>query len=113
MKRVLVLLLAATVPVLLGLKIWQVQRTQALLAKAALTPKEIRAIGSHGQTIRHRPALGFTLQIGNAALLAALTMVKRWGLWSTKKNLECSDHLEIRQLVATAGGWKASQNWRK
>ena len=47
--------------------------TQALLAKAALTPKEIRAIGSHGQTIRHRPALGFTLQIGNAALLAALT----------------------------------------
>ncbi|TNH67799.1 anhydro-N-acetylmuramic acid kinase, partial [Aeromonas caviae] len=46
--------------------------TQALLAKAALTPKEIRAIGSHGQTIRHRPALGFTLQIGNAALLAAL-----------------------------------------
>ena len=47
--------------------------TQALLAKAALTPKEIRAIGSHGQTIRHRPQLGFTLQIGNAALLAALT----------------------------------------
>ncbi|MDN6866556.1 anhydro-N-acetylmuramic acid kinase [Aeromonas caviae] len=47
--------------------------TQALLAKAALTPQEIRAIGSHGQTIRHRPALGFTLQIGNAALLAALT----------------------------------------
>ncbi|QXB96643.1 MULTISPECIES: anhydro-N-acetylmuramic acid kinase [Aeromonas] len=47
--------------------------TQALLAKAALTPQEIRAIGSHGQTIRHRPQLGFTLQIGNAALLAALT----------------------------------------
>ncbi|WP_429083081.1 anhydro-N-acetylmuramic acid kinase [Aeromonas bivalvium] len=47
--------------------------TQALLAKAGLTPADIRAIGSHGQTIRHRPALGFTLQIGNAALLAALT----------------------------------------
>ena len=47
--------------------------THALLAKAGLTPKDIRALGSHGQTIRHRPQLGFTLQIGNAALLAALT----------------------------------------
>lgn len=47
--------------------------THALLAKAELEPKDIRAIGSHGQTIRHRPQLGFTLQIGNAALLAALT----------------------------------------
>lgn len=47
--------------------------TQALLAKAGLAPSDIRAIGSHGQTVRHRPALGFTLQIGNAALLAALT----------------------------------------
>ncbi|MCX7133004.1 anhydro-N-acetylmuramic acid kinase [Aeromonas sp.] len=47
--------------------------TQALLAKAGLAPAAIRAIGSHGQTIRHRPQLRFTLQIGNAALLAALT----------------------------------------
>lgn len=47
--------------------------THALLAKAGLTPAAIRAIGSHGQTIRHRPQLRFTLQIGNAALLAALT----------------------------------------
>ncbi|PTT52350.1 anhydro-N-acetylmuramic acid kinase [Aeromonas sp. HMWF014] len=47
--------------------------THTLLAKAGLTPEDIRAIGSHGQTIRHRPQLGFTLQIGNAALLAALT----------------------------------------
>ncbi|WP_421247132.1 anhydro-N-acetylmuramic acid kinase [Aeromonas jandaei] len=47
--------------------------THALLAKTGLTPADIRAIGSHGQTIRHRPQLGFTLQIGNPALLAALT----------------------------------------
>lgn len=45
--------------------------THALLAKAGLTPKDIRAIGSQGQTIHHRPQLGFTLQIGNAALLPA------------------------------------------
>ncbi len=33
MKRALVLLLAASVPILLGLKVWQVQRTQALVEK--------------------------------------------------------------------------------
>lgn len=35
--------------------------------------RDVRAIGSHGQTLRHRPADGYTLQIGNAALLAELT----------------------------------------
>ena len=33
----------------------------------------VRAIGCHGQTVRHRPESGYTLQIGNAALLAELT----------------------------------------
>lgn len=45
----------------------------SLLDKAALTPAQIRAIGSHGQTIRHEPARRFTIQIGNPALLAELT----------------------------------------
>ena len=46
-----------------------------LLAKHHIKPAEICAIGCHGQTIRHRPELGFTLQIGNAALLAELTNI--------------------------------------
>ncbi len=33
----------------------------------------IRAIGSHGQTIRHRPEHGFTLQIGDPNLIAELS----------------------------------------
>lgn len=37
---------------------------------------KIAAIGNHGQTIRHRPELGFTIQIGNASLLAELTGIK-------------------------------------
>lgn len=45
----------------------------ALLASAQLAPSAITAIGCHGQTIRHRPELGFTMQIGNAALLSELT----------------------------------------
>jgi anhydro-N-acetylmuramic acid kinase len=35
--------------------------------------RTVRAIGCHGQTLRHRPESGYTLQIGNAALLAELT----------------------------------------
>ncbi|MDR6713391.1 anhydro-N-acetylmuramic acid kinase [Pseudomonas hunanensis] len=44
-----------------------------LLATQGVQAEAIRAIGSHGQTIRHEPALGFTVQIGNPALLAELT----------------------------------------
>ncbi len=38
-----------------------------------IDPAGIRAIGCHGQTIRHRPADGYTTQIGNASLLAELS----------------------------------------
>lgn len=46
-----------------------------LLKKAKVKAADISAIGCHGQTIRHRPELGFTLQIGNHALLAELTNI--------------------------------------
>lgn len=49
------------------------QAVIGLIEKARVTNKQIEAIGCHGQTIRHRPELGFTLQIGNAALLAELS----------------------------------------
>lgn len=35
----------------------------------------VRAIGAHGQTVRHRPELGYTLQLIDGALLAELTGV--------------------------------------
>lgn len=44
-----------------------------LLTKTNIDRNDISAIGCHGQTIRHRPELGFTLQIGNPALLTELT----------------------------------------
>ncbi len=49
------------------------EATHALLAKTKLTAKDIAALGAHGQTIRHRPERGFTLQINQPALLAELT----------------------------------------
>lgn len=51
------------------------EAVHGLLAKAHKTAADITAIGCHGQTIRHRPELGFTLQVGNAALLAELTNI--------------------------------------
>jgi anhydro-N-acetylmuramic acid kinase len=49
--------------------------TLQLLAQANVEPKAIRAIGSHGQTLRHQPraARPFTLQIGDANIIAAGT----------------------------------------
>lgn len=49
------------------------QGINELLEREGLSASAIRAIGSHGQTIRHEPQLGFTVQIGNPALLAELT----------------------------------------
>lgn len=50
------------------------QVVEALLAGAS--PRTVRAIGAHGQTIRHRPGqydgTGYTLQINQPALLAEL-----------------------------------------
>jgi anhydro-N-acetylmuramic acid kinase len=45
----------------------------ALRSAARVTSAQVRAIGVHGQTVRHRPELGFTRQVNNAALLAELT----------------------------------------
>lgn len=47
----------------------------ALLEDAGLEPAAVRAIGSHGQTLRHRPDRKppFTLQIGDAATIATGT----------------------------------------
>lgn len=47
--------------------------TKLLLQKSNIESRLVRAIGCHGQTIRHRPEDGYTLQLCNGALLAELT----------------------------------------
>ncbi len=46
-----------------------------VIQQAGIDKKSIRAIGSHGQTLRHRPhaAHPFTLQIGNPSVIAERT----------------------------------------
>ena len=50
----------------------------------------IRAIGAHGQTVRHRPELGYTLQIIDGARLAELTA--------------CTTVIDFRSADVAAGG---------
>ena len=45
----------------------------AAVEQAKLSPETIDLIGSHGQTVRHLPASGATLQIGEPAVIAART----------------------------------------
>lgn len=46
-----------------------------LLAKAGLDATQIHAIGAHGQTVRHAPESGYTLQINAPARLAEHTRI--------------------------------------
>ncbi len=48
------------------------QGVNNLLAECGVDATCVNAIGSHGQTIRHHPELGFSVQIGAPALLAEL-----------------------------------------
>ena len=51
------------------------QATLALLDEAGIAPAQVRAIGSHGQTLRHRPRPPhrFTLQVGDPNVIAERT----------------------------------------
>jgi len=44
-----------------------------LLQATGLKASAVRAIGAHGQTVRHRPDLGYTVQLNAPALLAERT----------------------------------------
>lgn len=44
-----------------------------LLESLGLHPRDITAIGCHGQTIRHQPRSGYSLQVMNGAMLAERT----------------------------------------
>jgi anhydro-N-acetylmuramic acid kinase len=60
------------------------QVVHALLQASGLRAQDIRALGAHGQTVRHQPGLldasgkpdGYTLQLNNPALLAELTGIE-------------------------------------
>ena len=48
---------------------------EGVIAGGGVERRDIVAIGCHGQTVRHRPDLGFTIQLNDPARLAELTGV--------------------------------------
>ena len=56
------------------------QVVQSLLQESGVSTEAVRAIGAHGQTVRHRPGefdgTGYTLQLNQPALLAELTGIQ-------------------------------------
>lgn len=48
---------------------------RALLRQSGLSAQDIRAIGAHGQTVRHAPEAGYTLQLNAPARLAERTRI--------------------------------------
>ncbi len=59
-----------------GLARLYAEQVQALLAQCGTNAQAVKAIGAHGQTVRHRPqefdGTGYTLQLNNPSLLAEL-----------------------------------------
>ena len=47
--------------------------TLELIDATQIPRSDVRAVGVHGQTVRHRPAKGWSLQLNNPALVAELT----------------------------------------
>lgn len=48
------------------------EAVRRVLASAGVDTAQVAAIGCHGQTIRHQPTAGYSIQINNPALLAEL-----------------------------------------
>lgn len=51
------------------------QACQRLLIREGIEAPSIRAIGAHGQTIRHQPHSGYSIQLLNASVLAEQTQI--------------------------------------
>ena len=49
------------------------EAVRQVLAISGTSAEQVSAIGCHGQTIRHQPAAGYSLQLNNPALLAETT----------------------------------------
>ena len=64
------------------------QVVQSLLTEGGIQATQVRAIGAHGQTVRHQPGLhdgtGYSLQIQNPSLLAELSGIAVVADWRSR-----------------------------
>jgi len=89
-----------------------------LLKQVRSRPSAVSAIGCHGQTVRHRPAEGYTIQLNNPALLAELTGISVVADFRSRDiaaggqgaplvpafHAACFSHPSINRVILNVGG---------
>jgi anhydro-N-acetylmuramic acid kinase len=94
------------------------EAVEKLLDVAGRMPGSIEAIGCHGQTVRHRPDQGYTLQLNNPALLAERTGISVVADFRSRDiaaggqgaplvpafHAACFTHASINRIILNIGG---------
>ena len=79
-----------------------------LLNTADIPRKEVAAAGVHGQTIRHRPEEGWTLQLNNPAMVAELSGLNVIADFRTRR----SSRATSPAASSTSAGFPTSRSCR-
>jgi anhydro-N-acetylmuramic acid kinase len=89
-----------------------------LLAQARTSPQTVAAIGCHGQTVRHCPSEGYSIQLNNPALLAERTGIAVVADFRSRDiaaggqgaplvpafHARCFGHTSLNRVVVNIGG---------
>ncbi|MBF0401494.1 MAG: anhydro-N-acetylmuramic acid kinase [Magnetococcales bacterium] len=84
------------------------QAALAVIQRGGMVPTQVQVIGSHGQTIRHRPP-HFTVQIGNPFVIAAETGITTVANFRPADMARCGEGAPLTPLFHQALFAKAGQ----
>jgi anhydro-N-acetylmuramic acid kinase len=102
----------------LSLSQWYALAVNELLAQHGVSARDVLALGCHGQTVRHQPDQGYTIQLVNGALLAELTGITTITDFRSRDiaaggqgaplvpafHQACFSHPEVKRVILNLGG---------